>query len=94
MEVLANSNQLLTIVKQEPGGKLELLQQHNKDDLARSLQPFKRDNNVRRSTIHAPDQNSLYHPTRRKRTPSMSPSNSIFKLRRYVLLFILSEPNY
>ena len=82
MEILAKSNQLLTIVKQEPGGKFELLQQHYKDDLAKSQQPLRRDNDVRRSTIHVPDQNSLYHPTRRKRTPSMASSNSIFKIRR------------
>jgi hypothetical protein len=89
MEVLANTNQLLTIVKQEPGGKLELLQQHHKDDLARSQQPFKRDNDTRRMTIHAPDQNSIYHTIRRKRTPSITPSNSIFKFRRYIFSFVL-----
>ena len=86
IKALSNSNQILSIVKQEPDGKMELLQQHHKDDLARSqtCKPVKRDNSIRRSTIHAPDQKALYGPSRRKRSPSMTPSNSIFKFRRYV----------
>ena len=86
IKALSNSNQILSIVKQEPDGKMELLQQHHKDDLARSqtCKPVKRDNSVRRSTIHAPDQKALFGPSRRKRSPSMTPSNSIFKFRRYI----------
>ena len=88
MKALSNSNQILSIVKQEPDGKMELLQQHHKDDLARSQEPVRRDNSIRRSTIHAPDQRALFGSSRRKRTPSMTPSNSIFKFRRYKLLSV------
>ena len=83
MKALSNTNQILSIVKQEPDGKMELLQQHHKNDLAKSQVPIKRDNSVRRSTIHAPDQKALYGTSRRKRTPSMSPTNSIFTFRRF-----------
>ena len=85
MKALSKSNQILSIVKQEPDGKMELLQQHNKDDLARSqtCKPVKRDNSVRRSTIHAPDGKALYGSTQRKRSPSITTSNSTFKFRRY-----------
>ena len=89
MKALSNTNQILSIVKQEPDGKMELLQQHHKNDLAKSQVPIKRDNSVRRSTIHAPDQKALYGPSRRKRTPSMSPTNSIFTFRRLDSFFML-----
>ena len=89
MKALTNSNQILSIVKQEPDGKMELLQQHHKENLARSQEPLKRDNSIRRSTIHATDQRALlYGPSRRKRSPSMTPSNSIFKFRRFKIFSI------
>ena len=90
MKALTNSNQILSIVKQEPDGKMELLQQHHKENLARSQEPLKRDNSIRRSTIHATDQRALlYGPSRRKRSPSMTPSNSIFKFRRFKIFLLV-----
>ena len=77
---LYDSNQMLTIVKQDPDGTLELLQQHNKEDLSRSQHPNSRNNSKRRSTIHIPQGQPLYCPTHRR--SSLAPSSPISKLRR------------
>ena len=80
--VFDNGNRLLTIVKQEPDGNIELLQKHHKIDLPISRQSYKRFNiNKRRSTIDVPDARILYLP-RYKRKLS-HPTTSIFKSRRY-----------
>ena len=86
---------MLTIVRQEPDGKLELLQQHNKEELARLQHTPSRNNSIRRSTIHVPEQSQpLYCPSHRRLSitpsiPSITPSmNSIFKFRRYGILVI------
>ena len=79
--VFDNGNRLLTIVKQEPDGNIELLQKHHKIDLPISRQSYKRFNiNKRRSTIDVPDARILYLP-RYKRKLS-HPTTSIFKSRR------------
>ena len=80
-EALSSSRQTLTIVRQEPDGKVELLQQHYKDDLVRAQNTLSRNNSTRRSTIHVPEQDQpLYCPPHRHM--SITPSNSIFKLGR------------
>ena len=84
--VFDNGNRLLTIVKQEPDGNIELLQKHHKIDLPISRQSYKRFNK-RRSTIDVPDARILYLP-RYKRKLS-HPTTSIFKSRRYWVSFLI-----